>query len=338
MKSFIIDTPGSWSFGDKTAPVPAPGEVLLRVKRLGFCGTDLSTFRGGNPLVSYPRIPGHEIAAVIEQITPGVPAHLAVGLEVTVVPYTTCGTCSSCRSGRVNACRYNQTLGVQQEGAFTEFITAAWQKVVPARLSLRELALVEPLAVGFHAAARGQVTQEDTVLVFGCGMIGLGAIAASGLYRSANVIAVDIEESKLALAKQAGATHTINSRTDSLHERLQELTAGHGPGVVIEAVDTPQTFVSAVEEVCFAGRVVYIGYAKAPVSYETKLFVMKELDIRGSRNSTAEDFRAVVEMLEAGRYPVNETITRTVAFAEAGAALAAWAENPGVITKIHVEM
>jgi len=338
MKSFVIDAPGKFSFSDKPAPVPRPGEVLLRVKRLGFCGTDLSTFRGGNPLVTYPRVPGHEIGAVIEQVTPGVPASLQVGTEVTVVPYTTCGECSSCRSGRVNACRHNQTLGVQQEGAFTEFITAAWQKVVSARLSLRELALVEPLAVGFHAAARGQVTQDDTVLVFGCGMIGLGAIAASGLYRRANVIAVDIEDAKLALAKKAGATHTINSRTTSLHERLLELTDGHGPAVVIEAVGTPQTFVSAVEEVCFAGRVVYIGYARAPVSYETKYFVMKELDIRGSRNSTADDFRAVVEMLEAGRYPVDETITRTVPFAESGTALAAWAENPGIITKIHVDI
>ena len=338
MKSFVIDAPGRFSFGEKPTPVPAPGEVLLRVRRLGFCGTDLSTFRGGNPLVTYPRVPGHEIGAVIEQVTAGVPASLKVGTEVTVVPYTTCGTCSSCRSGRVNACRHNQTLGVQQEGAFTEYITAAWQKVVPARLSLRELALVEPLAVGFHAAARGQVTQDDTVLVFGCGMIGLGAIAASGLYRKANVIAVDIEDTKLALARKAGATHTINSKAAPLHERLLELTDGHGPGVVIEAVGTPQTFVSAVEEVCFAGRVVYIGYAKAPVSYETKYFVMKELDIRGSRNSTADDFRAVVEMLEAGRYPVDETITRTVPFAESGTALAAWAENPGIITKIHVEV
>jgi len=338
MKSFVIDAPGKFSFGEKPVPTPAPGEVLLRVKRLGFCGTDLSTFRGGNPLVTYPRVPGHEIGAVIEAVTPGVPAHLGVGTEVTVVPYTTCGTCSSCRSGRVNACRYNQTLGVQQEGAFTEYITAAWPKAVPARLSLRELALVEPLAVGFHAAARGEVTSADTVLVFGCGMIGLGAIAASGLYRKANVIAVDIEDAKLALARRAGATQTINSRTTPLHDRLLELTEGHGPGVVIEAVGTPQTFVSAVEEVCFAGRVVYIGYAKAPVSYETKYFVMKELDIRGSRNSTADDFRAVVEMLEAGRYPVDETITRTVPFAEAGTALAAWADNPGAVTKIHVEV
>ncbi len=338
MKTFVIDAPGKSSFGEKAQPVPAPGEVLLEIRRLGFCGTDLNTFRGGNPLVTYPRIPGHEIAAIIAAVTPGVPASLAVGQAVTVMPYTTCGRCTSCRSGRVNACRHNQTLGVQQEGAFTSFITVPWEKVVTARLGLRELALVEPLAVGFHAAARGRVTSEDTVLVFGCGMIGLGAIAAAGLHRGATVIAVDIEDAKLALARKAGATHTVNSRTENLHERLQALTHGDGPNVVIEAVGTPATFVAAVDEVCFAGRVVYIGYAKAPVSYETKYFVMKELDILGSRNSTADDFRAVITMLESGRYPVEETVTRTVPFAEAGAALQQWSDQPGAVTKIHVEL
>jgi 2-desacetyl-2-hydroxyethyl bacteriochlorophyllide A dehydrogenase len=318
--------------------VPKDGEVLLRVKRLGFCGTDLNTFRGNNPLVAYPRVPGHEIAAVIEAVTAGVPADLKIGQEVTVMPYTACGKCTSCRSGRVNACRNNQTLGVQQEGAFTDYIVVPWEKIVVARLGARELALVEPLAVGFHAAARGRVAKQDTVLVFGCGMIGLGAIAAVGLHHGANVIAVDIEDGKLALARKAGASHVINSKTESLSERVLALTNGDGPHVVIEAVGAPATFLAAIELVCFAGRVVYIGYAKAPIAYETKYFVMKELDILGSRNSLTEDFRAVIALLESGRYPVAETITRTVPFAEAGAALQNWSENPGVITKIHVEV
>jgi len=338
MKTLVIDAPGKYSSGEKPRPAPKDGEVLLRVRRLGFCGTDLSTFRGVNPLVSYPRVPGHEIAAVIEAVTPGVPAILSIGQEVTVMPYTACGKCTACRSGRANACRNNLTLGVQQEGAFTDYIVVPWQKVVTARLGLRELALVEPLAVGFHAAARGRVTKADTVLVFGCGMIGLGVIAAAGLHRGANVIAVDIEDGKLALAKKAGAAHVINSKTENLAERVQSLTNGDGANVCIEAVGAPATFLAAVENVCFAGRIVYIGYAKAPVSYETKYFVLKELDILGSRNSTTEDFRAVVELLESGRYPVAETITRTVPFAEAGAALADWSNNPGAITKIHVNV
>jgi threonine dehydrogenase-like Zn-dependent dehydrogenase len=339
MKTLLIDAPGQFSYGEKVAPVPAPGEVLLRIRRLGFCGSDLATFRGGNPLVTYPRIPGHEIAAVIEAVTPGVPTEFAVGQAVTVMPYTTCGKCSSCRQKRFNACRHNQTLGVQQDGAFTDLIVAKWEKLVPsAGLGLRELALVEPLAVGFHAVARGRVVASDIVLVFGCGMIGLGAISAAGLHRGANVVAVDIEDSKLAVAKKAGASHVINSRTENLHERLLALTGGHGPDVAIEAVGNPATFVAAVDEVCFAGRVVYIGYAKAPVSYETKYFVMKELDVLGSRNSTPEDFRDVVAMLTSGRYPIEDTVTRTVPFAEAGQALADWSANPGAITKIHVEV
>jgi 2-desacetyl-2-hydroxyethyl bacteriochlorophyllide A dehydrogenase len=339
MKTLLINAPGQFSYGEKSAPVPAPGEVLLRIRRLGFCGSDLATFRGGNPLVTYPRIPGHEIAAVIEAVTPDVPAEFAVGQAVTVMPYTTCGKCSSCRQKRFNACRHNQTLGVQQDGAFTDLIVAKWEKLVPsAGLGLRELALVEPLAVGFHAVARGRVVASDSVLVFGCGMIGLGAISAAGLHRGANVIAVDIEDSKLAVAKKAGASHVINSRTENLHERLLALTDGHGPDVAIEAVGNPATFVAAVDEVCFAGRVVYIGYAKAPVSYETKYFVMKELDILGSRNSTPEDFRDVVAMLRSGRYPIEDTVTHSVPFAEAGQALADWSANPGAITKIHVEV
>ena len=339
MQTLLIDAPGRFSYGEKPRPVPAPGEVLLRVRRLGFCGSDLATFRGGNPLVSYPRIPGHEIAATIAAVPPGVPPEYAVGQDVTVLPYTTCGKCSSCRRKRFNACRHNQTLGVQQDGAFTDYIVAPWEKLVPAAgLGLRELALVEPLAVGFHAVSRGRVSATDTVVVFGCGMIGLGAIAAAGLHRGATVIAVDLEDAKLAVAKKAGATHVINSRAENLHERLQALTDGHGPDVAIEAVGHPATFTAAVDEVGFAGRVVYIGYAKAPVSYETKYFVMKELDILGSRNSTPADFRDVVALLASGRYPVEDTVTRTVPFAESGQALADWSANPAVITKIHVEI
>jgi threonine dehydrogenase-like Zn-dependent dehydrogenase len=238
----------------------------------------------------------------------------------------------------VNACQHNQTLGVQQDGAFTPFIAVPWQKLVPAALKMSELALVEPLAVGFHAVRRGRVTAADTVLVFGCGMIGLGAIAAAGRVAQATVIAVDLEDTKLALARKAGATHTINSRTESLHEKIQALTNNEGPSVAIEAVGTPPTFVAAVDEVAYAGRVVYIGYAKAAVSYETKNFILKELDILGSRNSTVDDFRAVIALLESGQYPVEETITQTVPFADAGAALQRWSENPGSVTKIHVEL
>jgi threonine dehydrogenase-like Zn-dependent dehydrogenase len=339
MKALVIDEGGTTRFVDRPEPRPAPGEVLLQIARLGYCGTDLNTFRGLNPLVTLPRIPGHEIGAVIAEVTPGVPDTFQVGMETTVLPYTTCGSCSSCRSGRVNACRRNQTLGVQRDGAFREFITVGWEKLVrSARLSLAEHALIEPLSVGFHAVERGRVTGADTVLVFGCGMIGLGAISGAALWRGARVIAVDIDHAKLGVARKAGAAETIDSATEPLHEKVQELTAGDGPSVVIEAVGVPATYRAAIDEVAFAGRVVYIGYAKDAVSFDTKDFVLKELDIHGSRNATRQNFADVIGVLESGRYPVRDTITRCVPFAEAGLALAGWAADPSRVTKIHVEM
>ncbi len=339
MKALVISAVGKTDYIERPTPRPAPGEVLLEIKRVGFCGTDLNTFRGVNPLVTYPRVPGHEIAGVIVETTPGVPAEFRVGMETSVLPYTTCGVCPSCRSSRVNACRSNQTLGVQRDGAFTQWLAVPWEKLVRSeKLSLTEHALIEPLSVGFHAVERGRVSAADTVLVFGCGMIGLGAISGAALGRGARVIAVDVDDAKLALAKKAGAAETINSAAENLHEKLQLLTNGDGPGVVIEAVGLPATFRAAVDEVAFAGRVVYIGYAKDAVSYETKYFVMKELDIYGSRNATKQNFAEVIRVLESGRYPVRETITRCVPFAEAGAALADWAAAPSRVTKIHVEM
>jgi threonine dehydrogenase-like Zn-dependent dehydrogenase len=221
----------------------------------------------------------------------------------------------------------------------TEHIVVPWQKLFHAPgLDVSEYALVEPLAVGFHAVDRGRVQAGDTVLVLGAGMIGLGAIAGAGLARNARVIAADVDDRKLALARQAGATETINSRTESLHERLAQLTAGAGPDVIIEAVGLAETFLAAVSEVCYAGRVVYIGYAKEPVCYETKYFLLKELDILGSRGSTPQDFQAVIKLLQSGRYPSAATITRKVPFAQAAGAMALWDADPSAITKIQIEM
>jgi threonine dehydrogenase-like Zn-dependent dehydrogenase len=339
MKTFLIEKPGAFSFGEAKMPEVKAGEVLLKIERVGLCGGDLTMFRGLNPMVTYPRIPGHEIAATIAGVSAGVPTHLKPGLLVTVVPYTTCGKCPSCRAKRQNACQFNQTLGIQRDGALTEFVAVPWQIILHSpKLTAPDYALVEPLSVGFHAVERGRVTAADTVAVFGAGMIGLGAIAGAALRKKARVIAIDLDDQKLVLAKDAGAAEVINSKTENLHERLQELTGGEGPDVVIEAVGAAETFVAAVNEVCFTGRVVYIGYAKKPVAYETKFFVMKELDIIGSRNALPADFENVIQVLESGLYPVAQTVTRVVPFAQTGTALKDWSANPTTTTKIHVNL
>jgi threonine dehydrogenase-like Zn-dependent dehydrogenase len=288
-------------------------------------------------MVQYPRIPGHEISATIAVLGEEVPANFKPGQSVTVVPYTNCGQCSSCRKGRYNACRYNQTLGVQRDGAMQEFITVPWQKlIIDDQLSAKELAMVEPLTVGFHAVDRGRITDIDTVMIFGCGMIGSGAIIRAAL-RGAKVIAVDVDDEKLDLAREIGATYCINSKTTNLHVALQEITNGHGPDVIIEAAGNPITYKSALEEAAFAARVVCIGYAKNEVSFATGLWVQKEIDIMGSRNATPSDFEAVISYLKRGSFPLDKMITRVIQPEEANDAVAAWAANPGQVMKILVQ-
>lgn len=337
MKALQITQAGKVEVTQVDKPTLGAGEILLRVKYVGFCGSDLNTFLGKNPMVKLPVIPGHEVGAIIEEVGEEVPAGFVKGMAVTVNPYTNCGKCASCRNGRVNACEHNQTLGVQRNGSMQEFIALPWTKVIPAvGLTDKECALIEPMSVGFHAVSRAQVTDIDTVAVIGCGMIGLGAIVRASL-RGANVIAIDIDDEKLALAKRLGAAMVINSKTEDTVARVSEMTDGYMADVVVEAVGSPITYVTAIDLVGFTGRVTCIGYAKSEVSFQTKYFVQKELDIRGSRNAMPEDFRAVIQYLQSGKCPMDELISAVIKPHQAQETLQRWAENPGKVFRILVE-
>lgn len=333
MRAVSLPAPGQAEVIEVRDPERRSGELLLKVEMVGLCGTDLNSFRGRNPLVSFPRVIGHEISATVVEGSSRIP----VGARVTLSPYTSCGMCASCLSGRVNACKSNQTLGVQRDGALTEWISVAEEKVYASPLSLKELCIVEPLTVGVHAVARGRVTSQDVVAVFGCGGVGLGAVAGAA-FRGARTIAIDLCDDKLDTARAAGATDVIHSKNEDVHSRLKELTDGHGPSVVIEAIGLPETFVAAVEEVAFTGRVVYIGYAKLPVTYDTRLFVQKELDVMGSRNALPQDFHEVIAMLEAGRFPVNAAVSTVVAMDEVPGILQRWSDSPAAFQKIMVQV
>ena len=337
MKAIQISEPSVMKVIDIAEPKMGDDEVLLKMKYVGFCGSDLNTFRGGNPMVKMPVVPGHEVGAEIVSVGKNVPEGLKPGMVVTVNPYTNCGKCASCRNGRVNACEHNETLGVQRWGAMCEYIALPWEKVIPAGLlTPRTCALIEPMSVGFHAVSRAQVTDIDVVLVIGCGMVGMGAVVRS-VQRGATVVAADIDDEKLALAKEMGASYTINTMTEDVHARLREMTSGFGPDVVIEAVGSTPTYQMAVDEVAFTGRVICIGYAKSEVSFQTKYFVQKELDIRGSRNAQPSDFRAVIHYLERGTCPVDRLISNEVKPEDAETAMSQWAENPGKVFRILVD-
>ena len=336
MKAIQITEPSVMKIIDIAEPQMGDDEVLLKMKYVGFCGSDLNTFRGGNPMVKMPVVPGHEVGAEIVKVGKNVPDVLKPGMTVTVNPYTNCGKCASCRNGRVNACEHNETLGVQRWGAMCEYLSLPWVKVIPAgQLSARTSALIEPMSVGFHAVSRAQVTDIDVVMVIGCGMVGMGAVVRAA-QRGAIVIAADIDDEKLALAKQMGASYAVNTKTEDVHARLMEITSGFGPDVIIEAVGSIPTYQMAINEVAFTGRVVCIGYAKSEVSFQTKYFVQKELDIRGSRNAQPSDFQAVIRYLERGTCPVDRLISNEVKPEGAANAMDQWAANPGKVFRILV--
>src|SRR5580658_3635784 len=185
MKAIVLEAPGRAVMKDVEEPQVGEDEVLLQVRKIGLCGSDLNSYRGRNPLVSYPRIPGHEVSATVAETNPRSPQWIA-GTPVTLSPYSNCGKCAACLRGRANACEFNQTLGVQRDGALTEWIAVPASRLFRADLSLKELCLVEPLTVGFHATARGRVGAGEIVAVFGCGGVGLGAVAGAA-FRGATV-------------------------------------------------------------------------------------------------------------------------------------------------------
>jgi threonine dehydrogenase-like Zn-dependent dehydrogenase len=338
MKALFLTQVGKSEVFEIDKPIPKSGEVLLKVEMVGFCGGDMNGFKGLFPLQEYPNILGHEVGAVIEELGANVPSHLRIGSKVTLYPYLACGACVACRKGRPNACKTNKTMGVRRPGAMTRFVCAPWQDLfVSDQLTVRELALAEPLTVGFHAVARGRVDYQDIVAVLGCGIVGLGAVAAA-VNRHATVIAIDLDDAKLAIARKIGVANTINPSKEDLHQRLQEITNGDGPDVIIEAVGSPSTYRSAVEEVAFLGRVVCIGYAKAPVEFNTSLFVQKEIEILGSRNCVGKsDFPEVLSYLEAKKFPVEDVISKVISIDEGPETLKSWAENPQGIIKIMID-
>jgi threonine dehydrogenase-like Zn-dependent dehydrogenase len=284
------------------------------------------------PFVTFPRIPGHEISGIVVDKGLNVPDTIKIGDNATVSPYTNCGVCPACRQDRVNCCQFNQTLGVQRDGALTQRIAVPFEKVfVSKKLSLQELALVEPMSVGYHGTNRGSVSEADTVLP-----IGMGALCAA-VWKGATVIALDIDDAKLAVAKKFGAHYTINLTKENAKDAVMQITNNEGVSIAIEAAGTPVTFNMALDLVAFAGRVVAIGYSKNETGIKTQLIVSKELNIFGSRNALRV-FPSVISMFEQKGKPFTDMITKIFPFNATPEAFKYWNDNPGTVSKILIEV
>jgi threonine dehydrogenase-like Zn-dependent dehydrogenase len=336
MKALMIEAPGSAAVVERPEPSAVGGDVLVRVARAGLCGTDLSTFVGNNPLVTYPRVIGHEIAGIVVHVG-GAMSNVREGTAVAISPYKNCGACVACMRGRPNACRNNQTLGVQREGALAELVAVPAERLyTSAALDVDHLALVEPFSIGMHAVRRGRVTAGDSVLVIGCGGVGAGAVAAAAS-RGAHVLAVDLDEGKLQLAKAFGAADARSSADPSVTEWLADHTKGEGPDVVIEAVGTAKTYRFALEVVASCGRVVCLGWVKGDVAIEARHIVAKEMEILGSRNAT-DEFADVIALFESRAIDPLRLVTHRVTLDAVPAMLGEWARQPTAVGKVLVSV
>lgn len=334
MRALVVDAPGNARVVERPEPSLHAGEALVRVSYVGLCGTDLGTFTGKNPLVTYPRVIGHEISGTVVDVAADVDRSW-VDRSVAVNPYKHCGACAACLVGRPNACRRNETLGVQREGALADFVAVPVERLVASSLlPLDVLALVEPFSIGMHVVVRTEVTARDTVLVIGCGGVGTGAVAAAAS-RGARVIGLDVDAGKRELALEFGATDTVDATAADASERIRALTGGEGPSVAIEAAGLPATYQFALEVVASGGRIGCLGWLRGEVPLDARLIVFKEVTILGSRNAT-DELAAVVQMFEGGRVDPLRVVTDRVALDDAPAAMARWASAPRGVGKILV--
>lgn len=336
MKTILMPEPGKVIITEMEKPTPKPGEALLKLLYGGICGSDLGSYRGANAYVVYPCIPGHEFSAEIVEIGEN-DRGLKPGMIVTCNPYFNCGHCYSCERGLVNACTDNQTMGVQRQGAFSQYITMPVERIYDGKgLSPRTLALIEPFCISYHGVTRGQVKPGDKVLVVGAGTIGvLAAVAAKA--KGAEVTICDVAPEKLDYAYQTfGLAHKLlNASPEAFAAGVAELTQGNGYDVTIEAVGMPETFQNCIDAACFGGRLVLIGVSKRNINdFFFTIIQKKELNIFGSRNALKSDFLELIELVRSGAVDLEKIVTNEYAWTDAPQAFAEFSANAGKMLKV----
>lgn len=335
MKVVHIEKPGQITIIEKEQPVPKPGEALLKIKYCGVCGADIASYTGNQPFTTYPRIPGHEFSAEVVEIEDN-ERDLKKGMLVTANPYFNCGNCYACQRGKINCCEQNQTMGVQRDGAFAEYMTMPIERIYDGKgLSAQILALIEPFSISYHASKRGRIRAGDHVLVMGAGPIGTFAMISAKLW-GATVYIADVLENRLSLAKKLGADGIINSKEESLTERVQDITAGHDMDICIEAAGLPQTFLGCIEHVCFGGQVILIGNGKKETAFNHSILLKKELDVFGSRNSL-HDFEPLIDLVSQGKVVIDPLITHVFPLDKAIEAFEQLLHNDGSLAKVLIQ-
>lgn len=339
MKAILLDQPKSFRVIDVPEPMPpGPGEALVRVHRVGICGTDYGGYLGKMPFYSYPRIPGHELGVEVLAVGPEI-VEIRPGDRCAVEPYINCQRCYSCRRGLTNCCELHQTLGVMCDGGLRERMLVPARKLHVSRgLSMEQLALVETLAIGCHAVDRSQVRAGETVLVIGAGPIGLSAIEFVKV-AGATCIVLDLNAERLAFCRESmGVEHTILSRGDGAEiDRLRALTEGQLADVVIDATGSSRSMSSAMSYCAFGGRLVYVGITQQELAFpHAAVMHRRELTLLASRNARSADFGRIVRLIESGQIDTDPWVTHRASFAEMIEVFPSWLRPESAVIKAIV--
>ncbi|MEW6160040.1 MAG: zinc-binding alcohol dehydrogenase family protein, partial [Verrucomicrobiota bacterium] len=318
---------------------PGPLDALVRVHRVGICGTDYSGYLGKMPFFSYPRIPGHELGVEVLSVGSGV-THVKPGDRCAVEPYMNCQRCFPCRKGNSNCCENLKVLGVMMDGGLCERIIVPARKLHPStRLTWEQLALVETLAIGCHAVNRGHPQTNENVLVIGAGPIGLATIEFVKL-TGARTIVLDLNEQRLAFCRERmGVDHTIVSKGDGSElELLKQCTDGDLPTVVIDATGNNRSMSNALNYVAFTGRLVFVGITTQEISFGHPLMHRRELTLLASRNALPPDFSRIIQLIEDGRIDTRPWITHQAGFEEMIEAFPGWLNPESSVIKAMVQV
>lgn len=337
MKTLICTTPGTFEYSQGVKPEVRKGQAIIKVKRIGICGTDLHAFEGTQPFFSYPRILGHELAGELIDFddAPG----FEKGEAVTFIPYFNCGECIACRTGKANCCSSIKVCGVHIDGGMVEYLSVPSHSLVHGEgLSYDALALVEPLAIGAHGVRRAAVQQDEFVLVVGAGPIGLGTMEFARI-AGGKVIALDINEARLSFCKnKLGVAYTINAVAEDVVERLKEITNGDMPTVVIDATGSQKAINNAFQYMAHGARYVLIGLQKGDLMVNHPEFHKREATLMSSRNATRQDFEHVVAAMKSGHADPTTYITHRVLFNQVKDDFAGWLNPANGVIKAIVEV
>ena len=338
MKAIKLAEPRQVDCVELEKPVPGPGQALIRIKTAGICGSDIGAFRGTNKLVSYPRIIGHELAGIIEEIPADNPKGLKVGDKVIVDPYLYCGTCYPCSIGRTNCCTSLKVLGVHIDGGMAEYYCHPADMLVkmPEDMDWTDAAMAEPLTISLHGIHRGGLKAGEYCAIIGAGPIGLLAGMIAQAY-GAHAILLDLVQERLDFARELGIEYVINSREENPVERVSEITGGTMAQQVMECSGANVAVLQTLDLVSHAGMITLTGWPPKETPIPTDVITRKEIDIRGARTSAGE-FEEAIELIYTKKVDVAKILTKTIGLEEAPETIRDIEKNPGNYMKVVVKM